>query len=163
MLIAGRNCADSPTYADSSYEVDKALGSRIQTLDTSDEIKSIFPSGVDVGDIDSCGAYFNRDEGWAYATQGVEIMTENVRKMGGILIPGKEACGLIRKEDGATTGVRCRDEAEFTADYIVLATGSWTPSSFPKMDFSDHQLATGLVQKNILRRILNAHVALDKV
>lgn len=49
------------------------------------------------------------------------------------------------KEDGKTTGVNCADGSLFRADLVVIASGSWTPSTFPSLPLFGKCLATGYV------------------
>ena len=44
-----------------------------------------------------------------------------------------------------TVGVKCADGTQYAADVVVIAAGSWTPSSFPKLDLMGKCLATGYV------------------
>jgi sarcosine oxidase/L-pipecolate oxidase len=90
---------------------------------------------------DSTG-YFNFDGGWANATQGMRLMTANVIAQGGKVIPGKSVIKLLRQND-RTSGVQFSDGTTFDASIVVLATGSWTSSSFPDLNFRGKCIATG--------------------
>jgi len=86
--------------------------------------------------------YLNFDGGWANAAQGIRLMTANVIAQGGDVIPGKSVVKLLRQND-RTSGVQFADGTTFDASLVVLATGSWTASSFPEIDFSGKCVATG--------------------
>ena len=86
--------------------------------------------------------FLNRDGGWAFAAQGITKMTECVLSMGGKVIGGKDARGLS-KVGGRTTGVKCSDGTTMNADLVVIASGSWTASSFTDLDLENSCLATG--------------------
>ena len=86
--------------------------------------------------------FLNRDGGWAFAAQGITKMTERVLSMGGKVIGGKDARGLL-KVDGRTSGVKCSDGTTMNADLVVIASGSWTASSFIEIDLKTSCLATG--------------------
>ena len=65
---------------------------------------------------------------------------------GGEIIPGKQAKSLIREDDDTTTcEVECTDGTTFTADVVVITTGSWTPSAFAELDLEGECTATGYV------------------
>lgn len=74
-------------------------------------------------------------------------MTMKVIELKGKVVAGRDVCKLIRG-DGKTTGVQCRDGTIFDASLVVIATGSWTASSFREMDFKKSFLATGCVQSS---------------
>lgn len=130
-------------YGAKAYENDIAAGARITKLDTEATISAVFPPNIKSGALDNLAGYLNHDGGWAYASQGVSLMTQRVKEMGGKLFTGKAAHKLLRRgEDGRTLGVECKDGTRFEADLTVLATGSWTASSFVELDLG-HCLATG--------------------
>lgn len=130
-------------YGVKAYENDVAAGSRVTKLNTGETISSVLPPNIKTSSLDNLAGYLNHDGGWAYASQGVSLMTERVKEMGGKLLTGKAAHKLLRRvEDGRTLGVECKDGTRFEADLTVLATGSWTASSFTELDLG-HCLATG--------------------
>lgn len=132
-------------YGDGAYQNDVALGVRLKDLKTPEEIKSIFPSGVKTASFEGSSGYINYDGGWAFASQGVAVLLERVKKLGAVVYPGKGVVDLIKGEDGKTRGVKASDGSSYDADLVVIASGSWTPSSFPKLNLYDKCLATGLV------------------
>lgn len=129
-------------YASDSYTNDVAIGARITNLDDRKAILSAFPSDVKIGALDGMKGYLNRDGGWAFATQGITKMTDRVRSMGGTVIGAKDARELLRV-NGRTTGVKCSDGTTMDADLVVIASGSWTASSFSELDLETSCLATG--------------------
>ena len=71
-------------------------------------------------------------------------MIDRVTQMGATILLGKEVKELIKDENGfETTGVRCSDGSQYDADLVVLALGSWTPSTFSGLSYSGACLATG--------------------
>ena len=124
------------------YENDVAIGSRLSVLEDADAIRAVFPAGVKTASFESKSAYFNLDGGWVYAAQGVKIMTDKVISLGGQVVPGKAVTKLLQRE-GVTTGVECADGSSYNASLVVLATGSWTCSSFPNLDLKGKCIATG--------------------
>lgn len=141
MLVLGSK--DAP-YGAKAYENDIAAGARVTKLETGETISSVLPPGIKTGSLDNVAGYLNQDGGWAYASQGISLMTTRVEEMGGKLLTGKAAHKLLRREgDGRTLGVECKDGTKFEADLTVLATGSWTASSFTELDLGNRCLATG--------------------
>jgi glycine/D-amino acid oxidase-like deaminating enzyme len=59
-------------------------------------------------------------------------MMDKVIALGGRVLAGKDAETLLQHE-GKTSGVRCADGTVFRAQVVILATGSWTASSFPDL------------------------------
>ncbi|KAF8589336.1 FAD dependent oxidoreductase [Ramaria rubella] len=129
------------TYANLALKNDIDHGARVEQLRSSDEASPLFPVGVPLGPLISSGfqGYVNFDGGWAYAKQGVELLLAKVRKLGARVEPNKPVCGLM--EDGL--GVKLDDNSEVRADLIIIASGSWTPSTFPDLGISERVLATG--------------------
>lgn len=132
------------SYANKSYINDVELGARVEKLITGEEIREKFPSDINVASFDGSSGYLNRDGGWAHAAQGIRLMMDSVVSLGGKVLPGKSVAKLLQ-ENGRTIGVECADSTVFNADLVVLAAGSWTASSFPKLDFGGKCIATGCV------------------
>jgi len=133
-------------YTKASYTNDLAHRVRVVNLEDVEKRKAVFPGGVELGTAFTrdCFAYLNRDSGWVYAEGGTRRALENVRALGGIAVGGKAVKELV-KENGETVGVRCTDESVYSAELVVLATGSWTPSTFPESVPQSQCLATGRV------------------
>jgi sarcosine oxidase/L-pipecolate oxidase len=135
-------------YTKASYANDLALEVRVVILEDEEKRKSVFDSGVELGTAftNKCFAYLNQDAGWVHAEGGTRRALENVRALGGTVTSGKGVMELVR-ENGATgrtrTGVRCTDGSLYPAELVVLATGSWTPSTFPESVTQSQCLATG--------------------
>lgn len=66
--------------------------------------------------------------------------------LGGKVVGGKAVTGLIRS-DGRTTGVTLADGSSINACLVVIASGSWTASTFrhdlPDLDNKQQFLSTG--------------------
>ncbi|KAI0317135.1 FAD dependent oxidoreductase [Amylostereum chailletii] len=139
VLVLGSE--DGP-YARDAYENDRTIGARVTELANTEAIRSVIPSGLRTGSFHGSSGYHNMDGGWAFAAQGVSKMMAQVEKFGGKVIPGKAAAGLV-KEDGRVVAVSCADGSVFDGDVVVLASGSWTASSFPELDLNTQCLATG--------------------
>ena len=133
-------------YTKASYINDLALGIRVVNLEDVEKRKDVFPAGVQLGTTFArdCFAYLNRDSGWVYAEGGTRRALENVRALGGTVIGGRAVKELV-KENGETVGVRCADDSVYSAELVVLATGSWTPSTFPESVPQSQCLATGYI------------------
>ncbi len=138
MLVLG----SAKSYTEQSYKSDVALGLRLKRLENADAIRGIFPDGVKVGSFDKITGYLNLDGGWAHAANGVSALTAKVIQLGGKVLPGKTVSELLR-EDDKTVGVQCKDGSSFRSKYTIVATGAWTPSTFPALNLQDKFVATG--------------------
>lgn len=96
-----------------------------------------------IGPLMNYSGYFNPEGGWAEAARAVEILLLHVKAMGGRVIENREVTGLVKDENGQTTGVTCRDDALFEGDRVILTIGSWTASTFPELELDSKCLATG--------------------
>ncbi len=74
--------------------------------------------------------------------QGVSLLMRKVASLGAQILAGKAVIKLIKK-DGKTNGVKCAGATAYYADLVVLASGSWTPSTFASLDLKGKCLATG--------------------
>ncbi|CAL1711342.1 unnamed protein product [Somion occarium] len=130
------------TYADKAYENDVALGARIETLAEPAAIRARFPADVKTASFEGMSGYLNRDGGWAFAAQGIQLLLSKVNALGGTVVPSKSVVKLLQRE-GKTHGVECADGSSYEADLVVIASGSWTASAFPDLDLGAKCLATG--------------------
>lgn len=130
------------TYVDESYKNDVALGTKVKLLNDGNAIRSTFPSHTPTADFAGCAGYLNRSSGWADAGQGTSMLLDEVKALNGKVLPGMNVTRILR-EGGQTTGVECSDGTVFDAALVILAAGSWTPSTFPELDLSRICLATG--------------------
>jgi sarcosine oxidase/L-pipecolate oxidase len=79
----------------------------------------------------------------------MEILLEKVRDLGGVVMEGSEMVGIeflqAVENGGEGVIVRLKSGDAMTADKVIVATGSWTPSLFPEPSFgiSDRLIATG--------------------
>jgi sarcosine oxidase/L-pipecolate oxidase len=142
LVIGSSSDTSNGAYANKFYENDLAIGSRLAVLKDGEAIRSAFPQGVNVASFEGSSGYLNYDGGWASAAQGVRLMTSNVIARGGKVISGKSVVKLLRQND-RTSGVQFADGTTFDASLVVLATGSWTASSFPDLNLGDKCVATG--------------------
>jgi sarcosine oxidase / L-pipecolate oxidase len=145
VLVLGSSAdASRSAYASSSYENDVAIGSRLHVLKDGEAIRSSFPKGVNVASFEGSFGYLNFDGGWANATQGIRQMTSKVIARGGKVMSGKSVVKLLCHND-RTSGVQFADGTTIHASLVVLATGSWTASYFPDLNFGGKCIATGWV------------------
>lgn len=135
------------TYKDDSYQNDVTLGARLQTLPNGNAIRTVFPPQVPVAAFEDQAGYINFDGGWANATQGISLMISKVVALGGKVVAGKRVNQLVR-QDGKTTGVQCTDSTVFEAKVVVIATGSWSASTFLDLGLDQNCLATGCVNSH---------------
>ncbi|KZO90340.1 FAD dependent oxidoreductase [Calocera viscosa TUFC12733] len=136
---------DSATgaYSDASFENCRELGCRVEPLTDGSAIAGIFPSGIVTGHIKSTNVYINRDGGWAAASEAVEVVAENVRALGGTIINDAKVKTLHKDESGKVDGVILGSGKVMTADLVVAASGSWTPSLLPEYGAAQRMIATG--------------------
>lgn len=141
----------SSTYADESFVNDLELGCTLVPLSDPQSIRSVFPPEVRTGSFEGDEltpqrrtGYLNRDCGWADAGQGIRILLSQVEKMGALIRPGQPVA-RINQSEGKTTGVTCTDGAIYEAELVIIATGSWTPSTFPDLELQNKCRATGWV------------------
>jgi sarcosine oxidase / L-pipecolate oxidase len=144
--------ADDRLYASKAYMKDVALGARTIKFNSDDARRAmrtaVFPDSVKTGSaFDGAFGYVNLESGWALATRGIEILMSRVIALGGKVMGGKAVTGLIRS-DGRTSGVTLADGSSISACLVVIASGSWTASTFQRdllPDLEDKQqfLSTG--------------------
>jgi sarcosine oxidase/L-pipecolate oxidase len=136
--------ADDRLYASKAYINDVALGARtIKFSSCDDAMRTIFPDGVKTGSaFDGASGYANLESGWAFATRGIEMLMSRVIELGGKVMGGKAVTGLIRPDGGRTSGVTLADGSSISARLVVIASGSWTASTFRRdlqLDLDDKQ------------------------
>ncbi|KAG9312070.1 FAD dependent oxidoreductase [Chiua virens] len=132
---------------------DRRLGAHVEDLPDAGSVRGKLvsslraasgePIDTRIGSLVGYRGYFNSEGGWAEAARAVGVLLGRVREMGGRVMGDREVVGLIRDEDGRTTGVVCRDGTSFDADRVVLTVGSWTASTFPELALDARCLATG--------------------
>ena len=132
---------------------DLALGARTIQLSSGDAAV-VFPEGVKTGSaFDGAFGYVNLDSGWASATRGIEMLMSRVIALGGKVLGSKAVTGLIRPggngdgDGGRTSGVSLANGSSISASLVVIATGSWTASTFrrdllPDLDDKQQFLST---------------------
>jgi sarcosine oxidase/L-pipecolate oxidase len=82
------------------------------------------------------------DSGWAAAGRGVDMLMARVIALGGKVVGGKAVTGLVR-EAGRTHGVTLADGSAIRAGLVVIATGSWTSSTFRELALDEMCTSTG--------------------
>lgn len=97
-----------------------------------------------MGSFSESSGYLNQSGGWASAAQSVRLMMQSVIAAGGTIVAGKAVKKLLQDHE-RTTGVKCVDGTVFQADIVILATGSWTASTFDDLDLKGKCQATGCV------------------
>jgi sarcosine oxidase / L-pipecolate oxidase len=130
---------------------DVALGARTIKFDSDDAGRAmrtvVFPDSIKTGSaFDNAFGYVNFESGWALATRGIEMLMSRVIALGGKVMGGKAVTGLIRT-DRRTSGVTLADGSSISACLVVIASGSWTASTFqrdlPDLDDKQQFLSTG--------------------
>ncbi|KAI9508539.1 FAD dependent oxidoreductase [Russula earlei] len=130
-------------YASKAYENDVALRARTVRFDSAKDrdgsaaLRAVFPDDVETGSsFEGAAAYLNLDSGWASAARGVEVLMARVTALGGKVVRGKGVAGLLRdpEEGGRTSGVILADGSSIVARLVVIASGSWTASTFRDLD-----------------------------
>jgi sarcosine oxidase/L-pipecolate oxidase len=137
--------AGEELYASKSYTNDVSLGVRTIQFDSGDAItRTVFPAGVKTGPAfeDIGAAFLNVDSGWAAARRGVDVLLARVIALGGKVVGGKAVTGLVR-EAGRTHGVALADGSAMRAGLVVIATGSWTSSTFRELALDEMCTSTG--------------------
>ncbi|KIJ27450.1 hypothetical protein M422DRAFT_37755 [Sphaerobolus stellatus SS14] len=129
------------SYSNLALANDKSCGVHIQEFQNGEELRSIYPPNIELGPLllHKFEGYLNKDSGWAKARQAVELAIEQVRRLGGRVEGNKQVVGIL--PDGQ--GVKLSDGTEVKAELVVIATGSWTPSTFGSLGLSDRVSATG--------------------
>lgn len=108
-------------------------------------MRSVFPSAAKTSSFEGQSGYLNHDGGWVHASQGMEIILEKVKQMGGKVFSGQTSVGLVCHE-GRTVGVGLSDGTTWPADLVVLSVGSWTAATFGgSLELGEMCVATGSV------------------
>ena len=134
--------AHTDSYTDQAYQNDKTVGAAVEPLLNPKDIRAVFPSTAKVSVPDNAKGFINHDGGWAFASQGIQHMMDKVTALGGRIIAGK-AVSELRRSDGKVSTVRCADGSAYDTDLVVLATGSWSASTFPDLGLDTKCVATG--------------------
>jgi sarcosine oxidase / L-pipecolate oxidase len=137
--------AGEELYTSQSYTNDVSLGVRTIQFDSGDAItRTVFPAGVKIGPAfeDVGAAFLNVNSGWAAARRGVDLLMARVIALGAKVVGGKAVTGLVR-EAGRTHGVTLADGSSIRAGLVVIATGSWTSSTFRELALDEMCTSTG--------------------
>lgn len=141
--VLALDSADDRLYASKGYTNDVALGARTIKFSSGTDhddamMRTVFPPDgrVKTGSaFDGAFGYVNLESGWAFATRGIEMLMSRVIALGGKVLGGKAVTGLIRSPDGGlgslrTSGVTLADGSSISARLVVIASGSWSASTF---------------------------------
>jgi sarcosine oxidase/L-pipecolate oxidase len=133
---------DERLYVSKAYVNDVALGVRTVKFSSGDAMRTVFPDNVKTGPtIEGASGYLSLDSGWAFATRGIKMMMSRVIALGGKVMGDKAVTGLIR-QDGRTSGVTLADGSSISASLVVIASGSWTASTFRDIDLDDKKFVS---------------------
>lgn len=140
------------TYTSSN---DKAA---VELTNDTTSLSEVFPPDIDLGpSITGSHGYVNYDSGWVDAGGAMHRAIDLVKALGGRVLAGKEIVALLKSEETEqkeaetqkneirTVGVRCKDGSQYLADVVLIATGSWTSSTFPELDLGERCFASGYV------------------
>ncbi|KAF8270485.1 FAD dependent oxidoreductase [Lactarius quietus] len=144
VLVLG-SAFDSALYSSKAYAFDDSASTRTVQFSSGSAMRAaLFRADVETGAaFDRAPGYVNFDSGWAHAARGVEKLTARVIALGGRVVCGTAVTGLVREEGQTTTGVRLADGSSLPASMVVLASGSWTASTFRELDLREKCLSTG--------------------
>ncbi|KZP01407.1 DAO-domain-containing protein [Calocera viscosa TUFC12733] len=133
----------SPTgqYTHASLANSLALGCRIVPA-SSPALHDCFPAGAPIPVFEPEGAFVNRDGGWVEATRAMHLLRARVESLGGRVLGGKEVAALSYDGEGQVDGAVLAGGEVLRGDLVLLATGAWTPSLFPRLA-GGRLLATG--------------------
>ncbi|KZS88241.1 FAD dependent oxidoreductase [Sistotremastrum niveocremeum HHB9708] len=162
VLLVG---APSSTSSESKYHVkalsnDLSLNLPITSLPTRESFEEEFGLTLESSQSQqpstTTGAYIAHTAGWAAAANGIKTLMSHVSALGAEIRAGVKVTGFSyaeseSKDRRTVRGVRAEGGEEITADWIIVASGSWTASSFPtsssselaKVDLGKKLLATG--------------------
>lgn len=119
----------APTLSDITLTQngDNGLKEKLQGL-TLDASQSQQPSTT-------TGAYIAHTAGWAAAANGIKTLMSHVSALGAEIRPGMKVTGFSYADPESigsrmVRGVKTEGGEEIEADWIVVASGSWTASSF---------------------------------
>jgi sarcosine oxidase / L-pipecolate oxidase len=150
VLVLGNR--DASEYSNAAFENDRQIGADVTSFASPDAIRAFLASRQvstpPLASFEKNVGYHNADGGWAASARGVDQLLGEVRARGVVIVPGFAVSELIRDgEEDVVRGVRAHDGREIHADHVVLASGSWTPSTFAgqlgPLSFEQRCLATG--------------------
>ncbi|KZT23554.1 FAD dependent oxidoreductase [Neolentinus lepideus HHB14362 ss-1] len=130
------------SYIDQAYANDVSMGARTTSFRDAPSLRAIFTQDIAIAYSETSSGYLNYDGGWADAAKGTSLMISKIAALGARILPGKTAKKLL-KESEKTIGAEFTDGTVVRADLVIVATGSWTTSIFPELDFGEKCLATG--------------------
>lgn len=126
MCLAGSD-PKGRAYVDLSMKNCQAMKLDPIPVNTSAEIKAVFPRGIETGAFGDRTGYSNQIGGWGEAQRAIEVGHRRILKAGGVIRGGAEVVSL-KKEGRTVTGVVLKSGEVVSGDLIVVAAGAWTPS-----------------------------------
>jgi sarcosine oxidase/L-pipecolate oxidase len=144
VLLIGDGPAEYTTLV---YENNLACGACVQRADSPTALRALIPDGANPASLNAFTGYLGPDGGWVESGRALQLLTAEVIRLGGKVMPGVKVTKL-RREKGVTKGVECADEQSFDADKVVLAAGAWTAATFEcqlNMGLETRCLASGCV------------------
>ncbi|EJD39037.1 FAD dependent oxidoreductase [Auricularia subglabra TFB-10046 SS5] len=128
-------------------ENERAAGAPIRELRSGAEVADALPASVRPNPPpEGRAGYLNPQGGWANAEGAIKKLADLVTSRGAKLLTGQEVIGLSHDAFGGVSGVRVKGKSEpVEADYVIIASGSWTVSSFPdpELGLNSRMVATG--------------------
>ncbi len=76
--------------------------------------------------------YLNRRAGWVESGAVVTRVADEARRAGVLILENTTFSDLI-PASGSVTGVRTREGAVHSADFVLVAAGAWTPKLLPQL------------------------------
>lgn len=124
------------SFEQDSYSLLSSRGFPLEKLSPGD-LPSRYPHWNSEHYIDG---YFNPRAGWAEAGEITASLAEDAANAGVSIVTGFPAAGLL-EEGNRVTGAVSSDGTELRADWMVVATGVWTPILLP--DLADRMWPVG--------------------
>jgi len=114
-------------YVDESMNNCLSMNLAIDKVSTPEEIKAVFPAGLQTGDFVGRHGYSNKIGGWGEAQRAIELGLARVAAKGGVIRGGAEVVSL-QKAGKKVTGVVLKSGEVVSADLVLVAAGAWTPT-----------------------------------
>lgn len=104
----------------------EALNKTFEPLDDN-KIRERFPALH--GDLSNFGGYLNAEGGWANAEESITYIARQCAKQGVSFVSGKRGTvtGFLIGEQGVITGLQTLSQVSLEADFVIMATGAWSP------------------------------------
>jgi len=125
-VIMSREEMQSGGFEYESYRLLQKHGHPVERLD-SQALQRRFPAWN--AEIYRDG-YFNSRAGWAESGRVLAWLTSEAERLGVRLLLGRKFSHLLDK-DSRVTGIKTDDAEAHYADFVIVATGTWTPHLLP--------------------------------